>query len=457
MRKRKESWFIIEQIIAEVECFINTNGRIPRMQSTNRNSEEYRIRERYNNCVTRKTAIAKLKEERSDLYDRVQLIESLKPKLRYTAEEWIGLFEQFFELNKRKPTATKPGTNEYNLARAYDNDFSVNGKRRMQLSPELEDRLLHLERQKEWKLRATVDETIKELETFCVENNWFPLRNSPDNYERSLAARVAQFDRFTDEQKAVINILRKRYRRNDRVSFPEKVFFQIISKILGESVVANRRICNYEADVSFPYKGSYYIVQYDGKAFHATEESILNDIKATEAHLSGKNRVIRLRETGLPSLNSKKHFPDHMYLEMQVDPNNFTQESVSQVVSKIFVRIGYDGIIDLSYRWDEIVRTARYESSTRKTAIKAICEYFEYILYSGETPSRSCYQREAKGVHLDMRIKALLDRNCFDLIDLEALAMLEMFYEPNRRKRNQKAFAQTGKIVDFEKGSQFTK
>lgn len=455
--REKNSWYTIEEIINEVEIFIGAFGRIPRTLNKDCDSKEYQLRIRYNNCVTRKPILAKMREERPVLYERVQQIESSKPKLQYSDEEWVERFEVFFKANERKPTATNPGTYEYNLARAYDNDFSIGGKRRAQLSPALESRMIYLEKQPRWRLRATTDETIKELQMFCSENKWFPLRTSPDDYERSLASRIAQTDRFTDEQREIIRVLRRRYSKNDRVSFPEKIFYQVMFRVLGEEVVANRKICNYEADISFPYKGCYYIIQYDGQAFHANEENILNDKKATRAHINGKNKVIRLREVGLPSLNDDGAFSPQEYCEKQIDPRNFTQESVNQIVSFIFARIGYLDKVDWSYQWEEIIKAARYDSSSRKTAINAVCEYLEYILFTEETPSRSSNHKKAEGVHLDMRIKALLNRGCFEEIDLEALALLESFYEPQKRKRNQKAFMRTGGRLEFENGSQFVR
>ena len=147
-----------------------------------------------------------------------------------------------------------------------------------------------------------------------------------------------------------------------------------------------------------------------------------------------------MREVGLPSLNDDGAFSPQEYCEKQIDPRNFTQESVNQIVSFIFARIGYLDKVDWSYQWEEIIKAARYDSSSRKTAINAVCEYLEYILFTEETPSRSSNHKKAEGVHLDMRIKALLNRGCFEEIDLEALALLESFYEPQKRKRNQKAF-----------------
>ena len=450
------NWNELTDIVKNVEEFIAANNYVPRTLKEHSDSDEYHIRINYNNRVTRKSTLEAMQTERPDLYARVQLIEAAKPKLRYTDVERIMQFEAFFHVHKRKPVATVPGSPEYGIARAYDADYAKDGKRRKNLSPELEARLCNLENQPEWKTRSTPEKTFQKGMDFCLKHKWYPIRNSPDPNERSLAASLAQTSRFTKEQNDALARMRHLYGRNKHVSFPEKVYYRIMSTIFGDEVSANRKICNHEADISFPYKGSFYIIQYDGKKYHSSREAITKDKETTTTHLNSLAKVIRLREIGLPTLNDDGAFPSESYLEIQVDPQAFTQEDIQQVVSEILMYIEYAGKVEFSNHWKEIIEAARYDASARKTAISAICDTLEYILRTGETPSRSSVKRGfSEGANLDKRVKSLLSRDQFEDIDLEVLALLEAFYEPNHCRRNQDAFVQRGFTLNIEKGSHF--
>jgi len=452
-----KNWNTIESIIDKTEIFININQRTPQMFSHDEGSEEYELKKRYGNVVTRSDTLELMKIERPDLYERVQHINRLMPHYKYTDEECVTRFEVFYSDNSRNPRATTPKTDEYNLARTYYGRFSPDSEHRKQLAPELDARLRILEAKPGWKKYNSLSDILEFVQTFCIENKWFPIRTSPDTYERYLASGIAKTRKFTPEQNEIIKELRHRYSRNDNVSFPEKIFYHVISCLLNEEVVANQKICGYEADISFPYGGNYYIIQYDGRAYHSKENSFVNDKKANEAHLAAGNKVIRIRELNLPSLNEYSQFSKENYLEIPVNPDKYTQDQINKIVLCILDFACCSNIDVTAYSWNEVIKAARYDSSARKTAISAVCEYLEFILFAEETPDRSSVHRKNKGAYLDNRIKSLLNRKSFEPIELEALALLEFFYENKRRKRNQEAFKDIGGILDFEKGSQFLK
>lgn len=445
-----------DQIIEAVELFAKQNDRFPQTLKGEEDTYEYRVRIKYNNLV-RKKKLPIIRNDNPALYDRIMKLESIKSTRSWSDAERIEQFETFYKKNGRKPVATRGQVSdeEYNLARSYDIDFCCGGKRRISLSPYLEKRLSDLEKEPGWKVKLPPNELIAKLVIFCDTKHWFPQRNAPDCQERSLAQGVAQKNRFTEEQNATIKNLREKYGRNERVSYPEKIFYQALQEILGDCVTANRKICGHEADISFPYKGQYYIIQYDGVYYHLNDKNERNDRAANAAHIAAKNKVIRIREKGLLTLNFGEQYNESEYKEISVDPNSFAQEDVEKILLLIFDFIDYHNGFSLSAIWDDLIKKARYESSSRKTAVMAVCEYLEHILLTETVPSRSSQRDNDAGTLLDMRIKSLYNRNCFREIDLEALALLEAFYEPGRRNRNQKKYESIGKPFDFDKGSQY--
>lgn len=443
-----------EQIVSAVELFVEKTGRFP--QTSQQDSYESEIRKRYAN-LARATKFPKIKEKNPELFARIMKLEAIKPTRNFSDAERVEQFEIFFCENGRKPVATwgKVSEEEYNWARAYDADYSPKGKRRGRLSPDLLARLEALEAQPGWKAKLSPSERIEQLIAFCVAMHWFPQRNSPDSEERSLAEAIAQKERFTQEQNMKIKELKKIYGENGHVSYPEKIFCQVLTRLFGDVVIANHKICGHEADIGFPYKGQYYIVQYDGEHYHKNSENEQNDRNANAAHIAAKNRVLRIRECGLPTLDTDNQYDEISYKEIYIEPKQFTEKEIEEVLKEIFNFIDYRKEFSLSEIWPDVIKKARQEASSRKVVISAICEYLEYILLAEGVPNRSSQRDPDAGVRIDMRIKSFYERGGFKEIDLEALALIEAFYEPTSRKRNQKRFEKLGKALDFSKGSQY--
>lgn len=444
------------QTVSEVELFLKQNGSFPKISKAEKTSCEAKLRERYDN-LTRQKNLEKIKENDPKLFARIMKLEAIKPTRTFSDAERIEQFEIFFRKNGRKPVATrgKVSKDEYNLARAYDKYYSPKGKRRSSVSPELLARLEALEAQPGWKSKTSSSEHFAELVDFCDKNHWFPQRNSPDSKERSLAEAIAQKKRFTQEENAKIKELKKQYGTNSHVSYPEKIFCQVLTRLFGDGVIANRKICGHEADIAFPYKGQYYIVQYDGELYHKKAKNEQNDRNANAAHIAAKNKVLRIRERGLPTLDADNQYNKSIYKEIHIDPRQIKEKETEEVVKEIFDFIDYHKEFSLSEIWPDVIKNARQEASSRKVVISPICEYLEYILLTEGVPNRSSQNGTDVGVRIDGRIKRLYADKRFKEIDLEALAVIEAFYEPTSRKRNQKRFEKIGKALDFSKGSQY--
>lgn len=203
---------------------------------------------------------------------------------------------------------------------------------------------------------------VNDLKTWCIQNNrqdildeWDYSKNTvtPENISQGSGKKVWFICKNGHEyQQYLFNKTGKITgcpRCSNHHSTPELTIFEICKKYVDNNAISAYKYKNYEIDIYLPLLK--YFVEYDGKHYHNSEDSIYRDNLKNKLILENpSNKIIRIKETTDISLFNTDNIENNIEIFYITNDSNKIKYFIrlSDILNKIFkINVDYRKIQEI--------------------------------------------------------------------------------------------------------------